>query len=168
MMRKWPTSSRDLNSSPRKTRDTLVEALKGLCYRNKEDDQKIRYNCNKSGHFWNDYPNIQKDISFKGSLMKEKFKSKFKKCLMATWDELGDEEYSDREAEEANLALMALILSDSEFGSGYESESDEEDEVYSNISRYYIIHDFMSHCQVKTRQGKWRMLRNNLIFFKKN
>lgn len=34
---------------------------------------------------------------------------------METWDELGDEEDSDKEVEEANLALMALTLFDLEF-----------------------------------------------------
>lgn len=78
----------------------------------------------------------------------------FKKGLMETWDELGDEEDSDREAEEANLVLIALTLSDSESRPGSGFESDEEYEVYSNLYCSDIIHDFMSHCQDKTRHVK--------------
>lgn len=72
---------------------------------------------------------------------------------MATWDELGDEEDSDREAEEANLALMALTLSNLEFEPGSSSESDEGGEVYSYVSFYDLIHDFMSHCQDNAHEG---------------
>lgn len=46
---------------------------------------------------------------------------------MATWDELVDEKYSDKEAEEANHALMDLTLFDSESESGAGSEFDEKD-----------------------------------------
>lgn len=87
-------------------------------------------------------------------LMKGRFKSKFKKGLMATWDELDDEEDSDIEAEEVNLVLMAFTLSDSEseLGSGF--ESDEKDEVYSNLSCYNLIHDLMIRCQDQARHMK--------------
>lgn len=44
---------------------------------------------------------------------------------METWDELDDEEDSDREAEEANLTLIALTLSDTKYESGSGSKSDE-------------------------------------------
>lgn len=44
---------------------------------------------------------------------------------------------------------MALTLFNSEFELGYASEYDKEDELYSNLSYYKIIHDFMSHCQDK-------------------
>lgn len=52
---------------------------------------------------------------------------------------------------------MAHTLSNSESESGFGSESEEEYEVYSNISRYDLItfiHDLMSHCQNKARQMK--------------
>lgn len=73
---------------------------------------------------------------------------------METWDELNDREDSDREAEEANLAMMALTLSDLEFESGSGSESDENDQVYSNLSWSNLIHDFMSLFQDQTRHVK--------------
>ena len=73
---------------------------------------------------------------------------------MVTWNELDDEEDSDREVEEVNLALMALTLSNSEFGSGSVSELYKEDEVYSNLSCSNLIHSLMSHCQDKTRHMK--------------
>lgn len=46
-----------------------------------------------------------------------------------------------------NRALMALTLSDSESKSGSGSKSDEKDMVYSNLSLYDLIHDFMKLCQ---------------------
>ncbi|KAI5410316.1 hypothetical protein KIW84_055709 [Lathyrus oleraceus] len=73
--------------------------------------------------------------------------SKLKKGLMETWYKLDDDEYSDREAEDANLALMALTLSDSESESGSSSKSDEEDKVYFNLSCSDLIHGFMILCQ---------------------
>ncbi|KAI5385192.1 hypothetical protein KIW84_071976 [Lathyrus oleraceus] len=54
---------------------------------------------------------------------------------MATWDEFYDEEDSNGEIEEENLALMALTLSDLKSESSSDSESDEEDKMtsYSNL-----------------------------------
>ena len=66
---------------------------------------------------------------------------------METWDELHDEEDSDREAEEAGLALMDLTLSNLESESGSRSESDEKDRVYCNLYCSNLIHDSMSLCQ---------------------
>lgn len=106
------------------------------------------------GRSRNDCLDLQKDRSIKGSLLKESVKINFKKSLTETWDELDDEEHSDREAEEANHALMALTLSDSEAKSGSGSEYDEEDKVHSNLSCFDIIHDLMSHCQDKERHMK--------------
>ena len=90
-------------------------------------------------------------MSFKGSLMKESFKRKFNKGLVETWYKLDDEEDSDREFGEANLALMALTHSDSEFESGSGFESDEEDEVCSKPIFFNPIHNFMIHFQDKAR-----------------
>ena len=46
---------------------------------------------------------------------------------METQDELDDEKYAYREAEESNFALMTFTLSDSESEFGSCSESDGED-----------------------------------------
>lgn len=73
---------------------------------------------------------------------------------MGTWDELDDKEDSDREAKEVNLALTALTLSDSEFESSFGCESNKEDEVYSKLSWFDLIHDLMSLCQDQSRHIK--------------
>lgn len=117
--------------------------FKGLCSKNREDDQNICYNCNKPYHFWNDCPNIQRTNHLRETFWR-KVSEQVQECLMETWDELNNEKDSDKEAEEANLELMVLTLSNSESESEYGSESDEEDKVYSNVSCSDLIHDFMS------------------------
>lgn len=87
--------------------------FKGFSSVKRKIDQMICYNYNKPGHFRNDCPDIQNARSIKGSLLEEIFKNKLDKCLIETWDELDNEEDSDKEVEEANLALMAHTLSDS-------------------------------------------------------
>jgi hypothetical protein len=81
---------------------------KGSGYRSsgnkdKKDDSKNCFNCNKPGHFIADCP----DLSTKGKGRKSTFKNKAKKSLLATWEDL--DKLSDDEAEdaEANLALIA-------------------------------------------------------------
>jgi hypothetical protein len=85
---------------------------KGSSYRSsgnkdKKDDSKNCFNCNKPGHFIADCP----DLSTKGKGRKSTFKNKAKKSLLATWEDL--DKLSDDEAEdaEANLALMATAES---------------------------------------------------------
>ena len=90
---------------------------------------------------------IYKRQIISGKPSEGKVYKKFKKGLMATWDELVDEKDSNREADEANLALMDLTLSDSEFESCSGSKSDKEDREYLNLSWSDLIHDFMSLCQ---------------------
>ncbi|KAI5391308.1 hypothetical protein KIW84_076231 [Lathyrus oleraceus] len=68
------------------------------------------------------FNDLQKDKSKKESFQRNNFKSKFKKILMATWEELYNEEEADKE--EANLALMTSTFSylESEVGSDSDSE----------------------------------------------
>lgn len=69
---------------------------------------------------------------------------------MATWDELDNEYCLGREEGEANLELMALTSSDSEPKSDSGLESEDGDEVFSNLSCSDLIsciQDLMSHCQ---------------------
>ncbi|KAI5415471.1 hypothetical protein KIW84_040776 [Lathyrus oleraceus] len=73
----------------------------------KKDDNKGCFNCKKSSHFIVDCPEVQKDKSKKGS-----FINKFNKILLATWDELGNEEDSKKDKEQANFALMDLTSSE--------------------------------------------------------
>lgn len=82
--------------------------FRGSSSKDKEDGQKICYNCNKLGHFRADCPYLQKDKSNKGSFQNDNFINKFKKSLMTTWGELGNEESSDKDEGKANLALIAL------------------------------------------------------------
>lgn len=60
---------------------------------------------------------------------------------------------------------MALTLSHSESESGFGLESDEEDEIYSNLSHSDLIHDFMSHCQDKARH--LNVVKKQLDFIKR-
>src|SRR4030065_1042305 len=98
----------------------------------KKEEQKNCYNCKKPGHFIANCPDMQKDKSKNKSSKSSTFKSKFRKSLMAAWDELDRDSESEKEDdEEANLALMAIASSDTES----ESESEDEDEVYSKTSK---------------------------------
>src|SRR4030067_1129914 len=104
----------------------------------KKEEQKSYYNCKKPGHFIADCPDMQKDKSKKKSSRSSTFKSKFRKSLMAAWDELDrDAESEKEEDEEANLALMAIASSGTKSES--ESESEDEDEVYSEIPKSELI-----------------------------
>lgn len=84
---------------------------------------------------------------------------------MVTWDELDNEESSDKDEGEANLVLMALTSSDTKYESNSDSESEEEDEVFSNLSHSDLIcfiQDLMSRCQDKAKHMK--TLKSNMIF----
>src|SRR4030066_1487647 len=77
----------------------------------KKEEQKNCYNCEKPGHFIADCPDMQKDKSKKKSSKSSTFKSKFRKSLMAAWDELDKDSESEKEDdEEANLAFRQLPL----------------------------------------------------------
>ncbi|PNX78949.1 serine/threonine protein kinase SRPK1 [Trifolium pratense] len=90
----------------------------------KKEEQKNCFNCKKPGHFIADCPEISSmDKSKRYSSKKQQFKSKLKKSLMATFEELSSEEEVE-EDEEANLALMAST--DSDVDSDDEPESDSE------------------------------------------
>ncbi|KAI5420963.1 hypothetical protein KIW84_044710 [Lathyrus oleraceus] len=79
--------------------DSDDEEMTFIIKREKNDDQKGCFNCKKPGHFITD-------------------------C-----DELDNEEDSEKDEEQANLALMALISSKAESDSYSGSESEEEDEI---------------------------------------
>ncbi|KAI5394891.1 hypothetical protein KIW84_061497 [Lathyrus oleraceus] len=111
----------------------------------------------KPGHFKVDCPGLQNDIPKKGSFYKDIFISRFKKSLMAIWDELDNEESSDKNEGEENLTLMALISSDTKYESTSDLESNEEDKVFSNLSRSNLIsfiQDLMSRFQDNARDMK--------------
>lgn len=66
---------------------------------------------------------MQRDKSKKGNFQNNSFRNKFKKSLMATWDEIDNQEDSKRDEEQANLALMGLTSFEADYG----SESEEGD-----------------------------------------
>lgn len=98
-----------------------------------KDDCKGGFNCKKPNYF---IVELQKDKSNKGSFYKDNFIKKFKKSLMATWNELDNEEESEKDEEQANLSLMALTSSEAESDVDSGSESEEEDKVFSKL--YHI------------------------------
>jgi hypothetical protein len=93
----------------------------------KKDDSKNCFNCNKPGHFIADCP----ELNTKGKGKKSALKNKAKKSLMATWEDI-NELSDDEDSEEANLALMATGASDNESDS--ESDTDDIEEVISQMS----------------------------------
>lgn len=97
-----------------------ISGFRGSSSKDKIDDQNNYFNCKKPGHFKVDCPNLQNDTPKKGSFQKDNFRSKFKKSLMATWDELDNEDNLDKDEGEANLALMALISSEIEHESTFD------------------------------------------------
>ncbi|PNX69873.1 hypothetical protein L195_g064632, partial [Trifolium pratense] len=67
-------------------------------------EQKNCFNCKKPGHFIADCPEMSsKDKRKRYNSKKQQFKSKLKKSLMSTFEELSSEEEVE-EDEEANLA----------------------------------------------------------------
>src|SRR4030065_1063951 len=106
----------------------------------KKEEQKNCYNSKKPGHFIAECPDMPKDKSKKKSSKSSTFKSKFRKSLMAAWDELDKDSKSEKEDdEEANLALMAIASSNTESESESESDSEDEDEVYSKTPKSELV-----------------------------
>lgn len=68
--------------------------FRGTSSRDNKDDHKGCFNYQKPAHFIIDCPELQKDKTKKESFQKNNFISKFKKSIMATWDELDDEKKS--------------------------------------------------------------------------
>lgn len=71
---------------------------------------------------------------------------------METWDELDNEENSDKDEEQTNIALMDLTSLETKSNSDSGSEFEEDDEVFSKLSRSYLItfiQDLMGRCQDK-------------------
>lgn len=97
--------------------------FKGISFRDNKDDQKGCFNCQKPGHFIANCHALHKGKAKRESIQKNKFISKFKKSIMATWDELDDAKEADKSKEETNLALVASTFSDSELEVGSDSNS---------------------------------------------
>ncbi|KAI5429114.1 hypothetical protein KIW84_033926 [Lathyrus oleraceus] len=110
------------------------DGFRGSSSKEKKDDQKGCFNCKKPNHFIADYPEVQKDKSKKVSFQRDIFINKFKKSIMATCDELDNEQYFEKDEIKVNLALTALTYSEAESDSNPGSDSNEEDEVFSKLS----------------------------------
>jgi len=114
----------------------------------RREEKKGCFNCNKTGHFIADCPDLQKEKSKEKSkkpvFKSNKFKKKIKKSLMATWEDLDNESKSDKDdaEDEANIA-MALVaaVEDEKESFDVESCTDSEDEtdVYSKLTRSELI-----------------------------
>ncbi|KAI5448387.1 hypothetical protein KIW84_015705 [Lathyrus oleraceus] len=103
--------------------------FEGFGSKEKKDDQKGCFNYEKLGHFIVECPELQKHKPNKGSFQKDNFKNRFKKNLVATLGELDNEENSENDEEQVNLALVAFTSleaeSDSDSGSNYEEEDED-------------------------------------------
>ncbi|XP_050888860.1 uncharacterized protein LOC127094028 [Lathyrus oleraceus] len=131
--------------------------LRGSSSKDNIDDQKKCFNCKKHGHFIDDCPGLLRERSKKEGFQKDNFMNKLKKILMATWNELDNKDEFDKDEGEANLALMDMEPSNTEYESTLDSYLDEEDEVFSNLSRSNLISfilEPMSLCQNKQRLMK--------------
>ncbi|KAI5383254.1 hypothetical protein KIW84_070602 [Lathyrus oleraceus] len=94
-----------------------------------KDDQKGCFNCQKPDHLITYCPKLQKDKVKKGRFQKNNSRSKFKKSIMVTYDELDDDEEAGKNEEEANLDLMASTFSYTESEVDSDSYLKDEDEV---------------------------------------
>ncbi|XP_050889937.1 uncharacterized protein LOC127095267 [Lathyrus oleraceus] len=148
--------------------------FRGSGFREKKDDHKVFFNCKKPSHFIIECPGLQKDKPKKGSFHKDNFKNRFKKSLMKTWDELDNEEDTENCEEKVNLALMALTSSEAEPESDFGSKSEEEDKVFSKLSRFNLINfvqELMGSCQEKAihmkiqkKKKQYELLKDELKF----
>ncbi|KAI5431255.1 hypothetical protein KIW84_035431 [Lathyrus oleraceus] len=109
--------------------------FRGSSSKDNIDDQRNCFNCKIPGHFRAYYSDLQKERSKKGRFQKDSFRRKLMKSIMATWDELDNEDGSNKDEGEENMALMAMTPSNIE----YESTSDsysysyEEDKILSVV-----------------------------------
>ena len=124
---RWKNSSR---SVPKEKKD-------------KEKSSIIFYECKKLLHFKFECPELEKSQD-----KKKHFKTKEKKGLMSTWEDL-DDTSSNEEEEEVNLCLIANTTSE-------EFESDQEDEVNlddpESLKKAY--HELLSNSSILSKAYK--------------
>ncbi|KAL5185077.1 hypothetical protein HKD37_17G048653 [Glycine soja] len=89
----------------------------------KEKSSIICYECKKPGHFKSKCPDLETSKD-----KKKYFKSKDKKGLMNTWDDLNDTSSDEEGEEEANICIMVETTSE-------ESKSDQDDEDFEKICK---------------------------------
>ncbi|GAV74453.1 UBN2 domain-containing protein [Cephalotus follicularis] len=95
----------------KKKKTIAIRASKGEKEESTKGEEPTWYECKKSGHFKNEFPNLKKKEKF------NKEQSKKMKAFVATWDD-SDPSSSEEESDEevANIAFMAI-------------EEEDEDEV---------------------------------------
>jgi len=127
----------------------------------RKEDQKGCFNCKKPGHFIADCPDLQKEKSKykskKSTFKSNMIKKQIKQSLMATWEELDSESESHKddadEGAKVAVGLVSSITSEAE----PESDSKEENEVYSKIPREELIEslkELLTHFEMRTNELK--------------
>jgi len=127
----------------------------------KKEDQKGCFNCKKPGHFNVDCPDLQKekskDKTKKSTFKSNKFKKQIKQSLMATWDDLDSESESNKEEADEGAKIVVGLIARTTFEAERESDSEEENEVYSKIPREELIEslkEFLTHFELRTNELK--------------
>lgn len=89
---------RRLQKLSRKNRRLSCKSNGFIWFSSKDNigNHKNYFNCKKPRHFIDDFLDLHKEISKKGGFQKDIFISKLKKSPMATWDELDNEDESDK------------------------------------------------------------------------
>ncbi|KAK2451195.1 hypothetical protein QL285_010266 [Trifolium repens] len=93
------------------------------------------------------------------SSSKERYKSKVKKSFLATWEDLEKDSESEGD-EEANLALMATTSDRVDSDEG--SDSEDEEEVISKLSRTELIDSLKDALKILTKKaGECKVLKKS-------
>ncbi|MCI38142.1 serine/threonine protein kinase SRPK1, partial [Trifolium medium] len=106
----------------------------------KKEEQKNCFHCKNPGHFIADCPEMSsKDKNKRNTSKKESYKTRIKRSLMATCEDINKLSYDDTEEEEANLTLMASADSDIDSDPEPETYSEETEEVFSNYTKEQLL-----------------------------
>jgi hypothetical protein len=129
--------------------------------KDKKEELNKCYNCKKSGHFIADCPEMSsKDRGKNKSFGKEKYKEKVRKSLLATWETIENDSEGEDD-EEGNLALMARTSEGNNSDRDSEDDSDDENEVYSNMTKSELIDSLKIAVKHYTRMvGQHKILKN--------
>ena len=103
----------------------------------RKEDQKGCFNCKKPGHFIAVSPDLQKekskDNSKKSTFKSNKIKKQIKQSWMAIWEDLDCESKSDKDDANQGAKIVVGLVATPTSEAEKESDSEEENEVYSKI-----------------------------------